>query len=680
MWDHSNPICKKIAVRLAAEEKDPRGAFAEPIGNVQRSRECACAVCNVVCRMLDESEKKLGPGVGVRVGYAKNSVEEDKVEVNFNRSGIEVGGLEGFVTDSHPITAIPVSTSISGDTDSEKSFQRVIEWLNNCLTNHNTLCPTFGLVLNPLPARVLDLGPFPDGNGKDDVRLLQTSTEIGYYACLSHCWGTGTRPLETTRDTFSLHEVGIELAALPKTFQEAVTFTRRLSIRYLWIDSLCIIQDDNDDWRVQSALMAEIYQNALLTIAASASAGPEMGLFRTVGVERQYLDWELSVEEKEAKEKEHSTNGIFQNIRIRVPLPHDVNQHPLLTRAWAFQERLLSPRILHFGAHELIWECMECTTCECQGLGKIWSKRHRQWPAPKNRVSNAFLSPVGREWAVEAWQNTVSSYSCLKLSYTKDIFPALSGIARNIALVTGQQYVAGLWKDSLVLDLVWNNENPRKMERPVIWRAPTFSWASVTAKKDVDGVGASYAVMDVIGKSFGARAVLTQTVWKGTQHVEVVETQSTLLSPSDSLGQITAGYIVLSGFLVQATVCAADDATDCAADDASPASSSEDIAPIGKMPLDEGSFWPDYDYTVEGKDHISLGSTVFCLKLISAWKPQDRNVYVVYLTLRRIGDASGKGSVYERIGLYTESGEFDESLEMESEEDAICENAVVKII
>lgn len=587
---------------------------------------------------------------------------------------------------AHPITAIPVSTSISGDTGSEKSFKRATEWLSNCLTNHKLLCPTFGSALNPLPTRVLDLGPFPDGNDKGDIRLLQTSTEIGYYVCLSHCWGTGPHPLRTTRDpdTFSQHKDGIELAALPKTFREVVTFTKKLSIRYLWIDSLCIVQDDDDDWRAQSALMAEIYQNALLTIAASGSAGPEIGLFRTMGAERRYVDWGLSAEqktivkEKEAKEKECSTNDIFENIRVRAPLPHDINQHPLLTRAWVFQERLLSPRFLHFGAHELIWECMECTTCECQGLGKIWSERHKQWPEPKNRISNASLSVVGRKRVVEAWQSAVSSYSRLKLSYTTDMFPAISGIARNIAHATGEQYVAGLWKDWLVLDLVWRTPDPRTMERPDIWRAPTFSWASVTAKKDVDGAGVSYAFMEILGKGVGERDVPTQAggsggmAWKTTQHVEVVETQPTLLSPSDSLGQVTAGYIVLSGFLVQAAVFAAGDG--------SSAPRTLNITPTGKKPLPSSFLWPDYDYAVEGKHHIPPGSTVFCLKLISTRKSQGRDVYLVYLILRRVGDESGTGSVYERIGLYRDSRGSDTCLEMESEEDAIFENVVVKII
>lgn len=94
MWNRDNPICKEIAVRLAAEEKNPRGAFAEPLGNVQRSRECGCEVCNVVCRMLDESEEKIGPGIGVGVRDG-----EESVEVEFNGSGMRVRGLEGFVTD-----------------------------------------------------------------------------------------------------------------------------------------------------------------------------------------------------------------------------------------------------------------------------------------------------------------------------------------------------------------------------------------------------------------------------------------------------------------------------------------------------------------------------------------------------------------------------------------------------
>lgn len=126
-----------------------------------------------------------------------------------------------------------------------------------------------------MPTRLLDLG---DSNYW--IKLWEPSSSLrGEYACLSHCWGEH-QPLKTLAENFQTfkHE-GISWDSFPKTFQEAITFSRSLNIRYLWIDSLCIIQDNNDDWNLQAANMASIYQHSLITLAATGSATCHEGLF-----------------------------------------------------------------------------------------------------------------------------------------------------------------------------------------------------------------------------------------------------------------------------------------------------------------------------------------------------------------------------------------------------------------
>ncbi|KAH8731948.1 heterokaryon incompatibility protein-domain-containing protein [Phaeosphaeriaceae sp. PMI808] len=166
----------------------------------------------------------------------------------------------------------------------------------------------------------------------------------------------------------SARETGIPWASIPRTFQDVMQLTLQLGFRYIWIDSLCIIQDDVEDWEIQSSLMSEIYQDAILTIAATSSTGDNEGCCPRK-VHHHTPDIEISLPEY---------IGTCR-IAVRKPLKHwDAAQNaasilhdfPLLTRGWAFQERLLSPRVLHICEAELVWECREANVCECGSLSQ----------------------------------------------------------------------------------------------------------------------------------------------------------------------------------------------------------------------------------------------------------------------------------------------------------------------
>ncbi|KAF2028574.1 HET-domain-containing protein [Setomelanomma holmii] len=278
---------------------------------------------------------------------------------------------------------------------------------------------------------------------RKNVRLIETGDIVGQWACLSHCWG-GHQPLMTTRKTLPEFLDSILWNDLPKTFQDAVSFTRKFQIPYLWIDSLCIVQDDVKDWEIQSAQMATIYQNAILTLAASASTGPHHGMFRRADL--AHLD--NSVQNLVG----HSG---LDKIRTRKYLRHNEAELPLLQRGWVHQERLLSPRVLHFGQEEMMWECMECLTCECNGLN-LSDRSRLIWLAPKDRFHRYSFSLLNwkHERGPPAWHAVVSDYSRMALTKPEDIFPAISGLAKSIASATGWEYAAGLWKENLLVDLM----------------------------------------------------------------------------------------------------------------------------------------------------------------------------------------------------------------------------------
>ena len=153
------------------------------------------------------------------------------------------------------------------------------EWLNNCCTKHEYCQPS----REKLPKRFIDLR----GSGQGRSPALAYSDDINAsdplfrYVALSHCWGTATpfASFRTTRVNEARHLHEISISDLPCTFQDAIRVTSALGIRYLWIDSLCIVQDDKKDWAVEAAKMAHIYRGSYLTIAATSAANGDGGLF-----------------------------------------------------------------------------------------------------------------------------------------------------------------------------------------------------------------------------------------------------------------------------------------------------------------------------------------------------------------------------------------------------------------
>jgi len=152
-----------------------------------------------------------------------------------------------------------------------------------------------------LPRRVLDVG----SNEQDNVFLLETHGEKGFYITLSHCWGTKPM-LQTTNANYDHRRIGIAWSKPPITFKDAIKITRALHIQYLWIDSLCIIQGDILDWEEQSASMATIYSNCYLNLAATAASDNNGGLF--------FKRWIPSIHPNPSMRKQHSVKSRYLYI------------------------------------------------------------------------------------------------------------------------------------------------------------------------------------------------------------------------------------------------------------------------------------------------------------------------------------------------------------------------------
>jgi hypothetical protein len=324
-----------------------------------------------------------------------------------------------------------------------------------------------------LPTRVLHVG-----DERQEPHLYETRKEKAQYAALSHCWGDlqGVR-LTTTRKVLEDRKKSIPIDTLPKSFFDAVLLTRALGIEYLWIDSLCIIQDDEDDWARESAHMAEVYQNAALTISADGAANGSQGLFEP-SINR-------AVEETILRPRRHSADSTPVYVRettltrygSHVHVISSMDDEPLRGRAWALQEWLLSTRVVHFTRGEILWECGETQYCKCQVISQSTTMSEEQTIRLYGKA-DYFQSENRRHHGMLEWSTVVHDFSRRRLTRDSDKLPALSGLAAFTKANAEADYVAGLWKSELPGALLWRvvGEESRRYTDYV---APTWSWTSV---------------------------------------------------------------------------------------------------------------------------------------------------------------------------------------------------------
>jgi hypothetical protein len=239
-----------------------------------------------------------------------------------SRAGKDVAmyAPEGFKSDlcSWPLAQPPFRTT------AEAKLARGHQWLRDCEENH-TGCRlgdhSSGEGMTPLPKRVLDVSS-PDGV----IRLWEPPvTSTGQYICLSHCWGV-SQPLTTTRSALEERKRTIPWETIPQTFQDAISVTRKLGVRFLWIDSLCIIQDDRRDWAEQAPAMCDIYRKALLTIAATRCEGCHDSFFPSL--------------DRHVRGTDELGNPLEAVLAVRCPHLYHWGSgagYAFLERAWIFQ-------------------------------------------------------------------------------------------------------------------------------------------------------------------------------------------------------------------------------------------------------------------------------------------------------------------------------------------------------
>jgi hypothetical protein len=261
---------------------------------------------------------------------------------------------------------------------------------------------------------------------------------------------------------------GIDMFLLPPTYQDAIKVTRRLGLQFIWIDSLCIVQDSVEDWGHESGRMVDIYKNCFLNISALSAANSTEGFLLP----------------RPRQSTVHLENDLYLRPATQ-PWREVFQKSPLSQRSWVLQERLLSTRVLHFGKEDMFWECLTLSVRESNVSEHTQQAQSTEWE--DENFKRALLFPEGKwqhkplvnpeyQMILARWYTIVRQYTALHITYRSDMFPAIAGIAAEIENATGCHYLAGLWVEDLHTGLLWYRDGECYPEKEYI--APTWSWAA----------------------------------------------------------------------------------------------------------------------------------------------------------------------------------------------------------
>jgi hypothetical protein len=347
-----------------------------------------------------------------------------------------------------------------------------------------------------LPTRVIDVGsrtaqPF----------LKITHGEVGRYLALSHRWGTldSQRKMSITkRENIEQFCRSMPFELFPLTFRHAIEVSRSLGIEYLWIDSLCIVQDDLQDWEIQASRMGDIYENAYATIFAERAKDCDDGLFQTEEDKSIVRDWIREIDYRNPQTNEqHCVLASFRHsyypnsleeafCLVDKPISH------LQNRGWVMQEEILSRRKICFSGTELHWQCKSMSHCEC-GLNSLVDVRFtndltrnllltQRVDGSVTRGLSASSSSSKRKTIDpnKSWKKLVEIYGHRRFTNERDRLSALAGVASKLNRPS-QNYLAGIWREDVSDQLLWRGWNregdPCSRHEP--YYAPTWSWASL---------------------------------------------------------------------------------------------------------------------------------------------------------------------------------------------------------
>ncbi|WQF82230.1 Putative heterokaryon incompatibility [Colletotrichum destructivum] len=506
-----NGKCSNCRIPLKVEQKYPplhmtaRARFPHTIGQVRKAAGAGCAQCQDLLAIYNQRSLRLlmkthlfgkcfcCTGRVQRARYLARSLSRRPFQLVF--AGVPASSqpdspLHSFAyldcgsgqtarrynaytyTDDDASCILP---AFDPNVDSERTKSEIQDWLSSC----TCLAKSQNLDQGRFkPTRIIDVGETP---GADVVVKRTLGLDVRAYVCLSYTWG-GPQALMCNSSKIQTSQLWkIPHDCIPAVFKDTFKVVQQLGFRYVWIDSLCIVQDDHQDLEIELLQMPNIYKYADLTICASSSKTFTEGFLqrRPDFSERRIL---LNLPQNK------SGTAYMDSFTWWSPPITE----PIAQRAWAYQERLLSPRLLEYGWRTARWSC-SChrSYSGSNNLSVQHCTRGVSESVNRERIYSLFsyLNPQGlRHISLSAsdlfvtWTRVVRKYSALKLTFPQDRLAAISGVAIELQESTGAQYLAGLWKHELLPSfLLWRTEMsfPKRCKRPDDCRAPSWSWAAI---------------------------------------------------------------------------------------------------------------------------------------------------------------------------------------------------------
>jgi hypothetical protein len=401
------------------------------------------------------------------------------------------------------------------------SFATARQWISECSSSHKDCpLPLFWSDAK-LPTRLIDVG-LTDGI----VKLRETlpderANSTKGYVTLSYVWGESdtVKQFKATIANHTSLRQSIDVPSLPKTVQDAIYATVQLGIPYLWVDALCIIQDDEDDFSRELSTMAQVYRHATVTISAATATHCQQGFLEprqkvlqihnasfhlpffvpdqprrklTSRLATPFRSWERNVASYEIGQISLCPDPSLGHELTPITGYHE--QLPVLSRAWTLQESWLSSRVLEYGFGSLRWKCLTCEGvegCTDNTLGFTTAlSDDRKWFFPR-RPDGALYEDVAGPTTLEvlrrrafdrdvtvSWKFLVQDYTGRHLTVSSDKLKALSAMASEFHRLSKYEYYAGLWDHNMRSQLLWHHSS---LERglPTEYRAPSWSWAAV---------------------------------------------------------------------------------------------------------------------------------------------------------------------------------------------------------
>ncbi|MBE3047583.1 HET domain-containing protein [Candidatus Bathyarchaeota archaeon] len=309
-----------------------------------------------------------------------------------------------------------------------------------------------------LPTRLLDLGPEANSSR---VRLVASSgilsgpnapSEVPKYAALSYCWGPPAKGAQPCTTKGNLEARKTDIAKITPVLRDAMRVCRSLGVRYLWVDALCIVQDDVADWERESVSMAHVYECAMVTICTPISTTCWEGFLDR---DRRLISVPFDSCLLPGISGSYSlvASGTCRD-RALIGWPNlDINHSVWASRGWTLQENLMSVRRLVFGQSMIHFQCGNI------GVSENGCKHDEEGGNFFEPSTAKDLSDYHDEWDALI----LEAYGKRSYTMAQDRLPGISGMAKRIAELCGDEYLAGLWRADMPYALVWYayvNANP----------------------------------------------------------------------------------------------------------------------------------------------------------------------------------------------------------------------------